>query len=110
MILEIFLVIAGIYLLNMGIKMAVKHEIPTGMVSPKVNLERASNKDGYIKFMTVRTLICACLMTVSALILVIGNNIYPLNSLLVFIAEVVFIGVVIYYSVITIKATNRFLF
>ena len=110
MILEVFLVIAGVYLLYMGIKMAATHDIPAGMVSNKVKLDRAKDKEGYIKFMIVRTLICAVLMTVSSLILLIGNNIYPLNSLLVLAAELIFIGVVIYYSVITIKATNRFLF
>lgn len=108
-ILEYFLFGAGIYYIVMVQKMKMTGKIPSTLISNKVNLERSKDVPGYMKYIYPRGMIFGILICVFSLIIIMNHyvTIYPL---IVLLAEVGFIALIIWYSIISVKAQNKFLF
>lgn len=107
-IIESLIFCFGVYLIVMTTKMNTTHEIPARMVSDKINMERARDKEGYIKYMTPRCYLFAFALIVFS-VLDIFSEVIILPSWVRLIVYVSYIAVLIYYCKITLKAQTKFL-
>lgn len=108
-ILEIFLLIAGIYYLYMVFKMKREQVIPKNLVSPKINLERSHDIPGYIDYIFVRGIVFGSLLIIFSAVIIV-SLFMVIHPILVLICELGYIGALIWYTVISIKAQNKYLF
>ena len=111
MILEFLLLGCGIYIIYQNVRMRITNEVPKGLVNPKVNLESAPDTAGYIKYTFIRGLICGIILAIFSIVWLLRNNeILRIPDALFVVSELIFIVTLIYYSVISVKAQNKFLF
>lgn len=108
-IIEIMLIASGFYILYLDLKMKKTMEIPSYLVSGKVNLDSAKDKPGFINYMYPRLIVFGVSIVVFSAILLIGDFI-TIPAILTFISYIVYVGLLIFFSIISVKAQNRFLF
>jgi len=109
MILDFLLFGCGIYVLAQNIRMKVTGKVPAGLVNPKIKLENAPDTEGYINYTFVRGLIFGIVLVVVSGLLILQSFV-EISPIVVFAAEVIYIGTLIYYAVVTVKAQNKYLF
>lgn len=109
MILDFLLFGCGVYVLVQNIRMKATGKVPAGLINPKVNMESAPDIEGYIKYTYIRGLIFGIILIVFSGIMTLQSFV-EVPALLLFISEIMYIGTLIYYAVISVKAQNRFLF
>jgi len=102
------LFVCGIYLMVMTVKMKKTGVIPSGLVSKKINMERAKDIPGYINFMYVRGLIFGLVLSICSAILVYAdfNEVSPFIELGV---QIIYLGAIVFYAISSSKAQNKYL-
>ncbi|MCR5279604.1 MAG: hypothetical protein K6E19_09215 [Lachnospiraceae bacterium] len=109
MVLTLLLIGCGFYLLYSVIRMKVTGEIPRGLINVKINLDRAHDKEGYIKYIFPRGIIFGIILIASSTVLLL-SEFMTVSPYLMLAAELLYFGGIIYYAVISVKAQNKFLF
>ena len=109
MVLSLVLIGCGIYLLIQTIRMKQTGVIPRGLINVKINLERTHDKEGYINYMFPRGIIFGAILIVCASVL-LASEFVAVSPFIMLASELLYIGGIIYYAVISVKAQNRFLF
>lgn len=108
--IEIGLFACGIYLIIRSILMKKSGTIPNLIVNGKINLERARDKEGYINYMFIRTIVFGALISVSSAFLAISDSgLCAVNPILLLLVQIVYVAALIYFAVVSVKAQNRFL-
>lgn len=107
--ITIFIFLWGLYLLYMTVKMKATGEIPSQMVSNKINLDRAKDKEGYIAHMYKVNMIFGILICVLSGVL-IYETMRPISQWVHYVANGGYLVGLIVYAVITVKAQNKYLF
>lgn len=107
-IIESLIFCFGIYLIYMTAKMNRTHEIPARLVSDKINMARAKDIDGYIKYTTPRFYAFSVVLIVFSL-LDIFSEVIVLSPIVRLIGCVLYIAALIYYCKITLKAQKKYL-
>lgn len=106
--IEMLLCGYGVYLVYLYNKMKNTNEIPKGLISNKINLNRAKDIPGFIKYIYPRGMAFAIILTVASFILIL-DDFYPINYLITLVTELLYFAVIIYFAVISIKAQNKYL-
>ena len=109
MALSMILIGCGVYLLYSVIRMKITGEIPRGLINVKINLDRSHDKEGYIKYIFPRGIVFGVIMIASSVVMLVSEFI-PVSPYIMLVAEALYIGGIIYYAVISVKAQNKYLF
>lgn len=108
-VLTLVLFICGVYLCVMAVKMKNTGTIPKGLISSKINLDRAKDIPGYISYMYPKSILLGALMCIfSGIILV--NDFVSLNAILIVAVHLLYCASIVVYAVISVKAQNKYLF
>jgi len=108
-IITLFLFGGGIYLIFINIKMKVSGQIPKALVSSKINLERAKDIPGYINYMYIRGIIFGIILSAFSAITIVKDY-FAIDSIVLFVMQVIEFVAIIYYAVVASKATTKYLF
>ena len=109
LVIEAILAGVALYMLILDIKMKREGTIPSFFVNPKIDLEKAPDKQGYIDHMFPRIIIFALVLMGFSAFSIAGEYLsFPLWCEIVINCG--YIGLLIFYSVMTVKAQNHFLF
>ena len=109
LIITILLFVCGVYIIFNSLKMKASGTIPKSLISNKINLERAKNIPGYISYMFPRGIIFGIALCIFSSVLIAGEF-TEVNPVLMLIVQLGYFFGIIYYSAISIKAQNKFLF
>lgn len=107
--IEILLIACAVYMVYLTFKMKQTGEIPTFFVNNKVKLENAKDKEGYIAFMFPRMLIFSFFVAAFAVLSILSNY-FVFPGVVTLIIYIGYVALLIFYSIISVKAQNRFLF
>lgn len=107
-----FLIFAiGVYVIVMDIKMKNTGTIPNGLINNKVNLDRAKDIPGFIKYMFVRNLVFGILICICSALLILNDYGYMTINVYVQLAlHILYIAGIIYYARVIYKAQQKYLF
>lgn len=108
-ILEYCLFIASIYYLFNLFKMKATGEIPLSFISKKVRLDRAKDIPGFIKYMFPRGLVFGIGLFIFSGVIIFSEN-AAISPYIKLLCEALYIALVIYFSVISVRAQKKFLF
>lgn len=108
-IIEMMLIASGFYILFLDIKMKNTMEIPTYLVSGKINLEAAKDKPGYINYMYPRLIVFSLVIIVFSGLLLVGDFV-AIPPILTAVSYIAYVVLLVFFSVISVKAQNKFLF
>lgn len=106
--IEMLLFGYGIYLVYLYVKMKSSGEIPKGLISNKINLQRAKDIPGFIKYMYPRGIVFGLVLSIASFILAL-NEYVTLPVYFSLTVELTYFVAIVYFAVISIKAQNRFL-
>lgn len=109
MILDIMLLACGIYIFGQNVRMKMTGKIPKGMINPRVKTENAPDIKGYINYIYIRGAIFGVVLIVMSFMLMLQSFV-ELPAVLLLLAQLLYIGTLIYYAVISVRAQNKFLF
>lgn len=109
-VLTLFLFAAGVYLLVNTVKMKNTGTIPQALINNKINLERAKDIPGYIKFMYPRGIAMGIALSLFSALSIYNEFSGTVNVYILFVARIGYAAALIYYSVISVKAQNKYLF
>ena len=107
--IEIILIICGGYILYLTLKMKASGEIPPFLVNGKVNLERAKDKPGFIKYMFPKLIVFSLGIIVFAVLSLISDTV-ELSPYISLASYVIYAGLLIYLGIVSVKAQNKYLF
>ena len=108
LVIEAILAGVALYMLILDIKMKREGTIPSFFVNPKIDLEKAPDKQGYIDHMFPRIIIFALILLGFSAFSILGEYMsFPLWCEIVINCG--YIGLLVFYTVMTVKAQNNFL-
>ncbi len=105
---DVFIIACGAVLTYMGMNMKLKGEISEHLVAKSINMDKANDKEGFIRRMFVPTLLIG-FVTILAGVLDIVNEKYVQSTTLTITSIVVFIALMIIYCVCSVKAQRKYL-
>ena len=108
LIIETVLLGCAVYILILTIKMKMTREIPSFFVNPKIDLNKAKDKEGFIDYMTGKLVLFSVLLIVFSGVSLLSEY----KSLPVFVSvatNVAYVAMLILYAVISVKAQNKYL-
>ena len=109
-IFDMIVIACGIYMAVNGIIMKTKGTINKGLVLPKnITEERLKDKEGFIKYMWPRLLICGVVVTISGFINIILTSIEGM-AIADLLINMIFFVVLIIYAVIVSRAQKKFIY
>ena len=107
--LDIIVVLAGVYVLYSWYLLVTKKEIRQGVMIPKdVDPRRCKDIDGFVKYMSPRTLVLGIMALISGGIGIYQDNIRLLNPIIYWTFFVAFLGVLIWFGYGTKKALKDY--
>lgn len=104
-----FILAVGVYFLYNAFKMKASGEIPPFLISNRINLERAHDIPGYIKFMFPHCMIFGFGICAFSAVIIL-NDYFSINWIFRLICEAGYFADVIYYCIISVKAQKKYLF
>lgn len=101
--------ICGIYMLYSAYLMKTKGELKAGiLVSKNVNLERSKDLPGYIQYMYPRSIIFAVGILIYSTVALYSAYVTDLGTIPI-ITSGIFIVVVVWFGVVSMRANKKFL-
>lgn len=107
-VLTLIIFFYGAYLIYACIEMKRTGTIPKMLVNNKINLDRAKDIPGYIKYMFSRSLIFGLFLCVFSALLIAAEYV-SFNPIFLLIVQVIYITGIIIYTMMTVKATRQYL-
>lgn len=108
-VVNLLLVVCGVYVLSLTTKMKREGKIPAFLVSGKVNLERVKDTEGFISYMYPRLLIFGFAVLLFACISLLGEFV-DMPAAVSLVSYLAYVALLIYYSIISVRAQNKYLF
>lgn len=108
-VIEVCLFFMGVYYLYNLFKMKATNTIPPAFVNKKINLERSHDIPGYVKYIFPRGLVFGIGLCVFSGVIILSSYIY-INVYIKLICEIAYIALIVYFAVVSVKATNKYLF
>lgn len=96
----------GIYVTYLHIKMKNTGEIPKALLSSKINLDRAKDIPGYIKFTFPIGIAFGIIVSLCSGIILARDYI---NSIIPAVAEIFLFVTIVIYAIIFLKAAKKYL-
>lgn len=106
--LTIFFAVFAVTLIYNAIKMKSSREIPKMVVSARIDLEKAIDKEGFIDYMFPRLIFLGVAIFVFSVFALLSGYL-GLNAYISFISDMAFFVIIIVFGVITVKAQDKYL-
>lgn len=108
-IFDTIIVICGLYMAFCGVRMKAENKINTSLVlSKNVKPEQIRDKDGFIKYMWIRLVICGVACVLAGVVNLLFTRYQP-SLIIEAAANAVFVIILISFGVIAVKAQKKFM-
>lgn len=105
-VIEMLLFGYGIYVIFLHIKMKNTGEIPTALVSNRINMASARDIPGYISYTFPRGIVFGVIVSACSAAIYFRSYV---GAIVALAAEIIFLITLIVHAVITIKAQKKYL-